>query len=51
MSTIFDVHSSVLADYRDFVPSFFSLSLTNGRGPLVQRVLGKGSSFRGHELL
>jgi len=43
--------SSVLADYRDFVPSFFPSSPTNGRGPLVQRALGKGSSFRGHELL
>ena len=29
--SIFDLHATVLADYRDFVRSFF-IGLTNGRG-------------------
>jgi hypothetical protein len=50
MSTIFDLHRRVLADYRDFVRSFFLIADKRARA-FVQRALGKGSSFRGHELL
>jgi hypothetical protein len=49
MSTIFDLHSSVLADYRDFVRSFFLIADERARA-FVQRTL-EGSRFRGHEFV
>jgi hypothetical protein len=38
MSTIFDLHSSVLADYRDFVRSFFLIADERARA-FVEQVL------------
>jgi len=51
MSTIFHLHLPSLPTTGISFPLFFPSPPTNGRGPFMQRALGKGSSFRGHELL
>ena len=44
-STIFDVHSSVPADYRDFVPSFFPLTADERARAVYAAGAWKGEQF------